>query len=609
MMRLMIEDPSWIYFGNRIFRMEHPITAARAVAPNGGYEFSSGAGSDLEDTGEWREAGILPCLTSFAQDLFPNHSIADAMPAIVDPLTTFTAAITEGQERLISVLHGFAIVKVQRLDGTFVEHELDREETISVDGPCVLTIESYTDTFLILAGVAPDEDGYQDDMLNRAMQAGYSETEGLSDGEDGEEETGEAGEPSGSSRCVATRCGFIPDLSSITSLIPEDPEEKYNLWIKETAGKIVLSDWILRRKVRALVDLLANSLDSPYLSRGFIPPSPVWKRIIQERPAESTEAADDRKELFFSLHTQAKKISNLVDLYGANNDGGFYGKIRSMNQEDRDLALAWSERPLKTRDPSGQVITTPSAFHTARETMRKDLVARGLSQSEVTRQLWHHFDRIGGRSEPVYQYEISCTDCSNKDVVQCSVKQRKKAICPSCSSTNIKTLASHLVSSSQATDDSVWRQKRTEAFQGLHLTKAAWNTIYCQLEIQKERIQKAVHKGTRVLNEDGDLIPIPDSLQARQQAWADRRNKVLEDLRGFFEDCTSRTDLLNFKQVLFHQQISRLDDKDKGIHAGDILFLSPADQIGFGDEIRIYRAYDLRLKQIAKTTEKTQEDE
>jgi hypothetical protein len=119
-------------------------------------------------------------------------------------------------------------------------------------------------------------------------------------------------------------------------------------------------------------------------------------------------------------------------------------------------------------------------------------------------------------------------------------------------------------------EESVWRQRRSEAFQELHLTKAQWNTIYKQLAIQKRRLMM------------GENLT-----QDRQDAY----NK----LRAYFKDCETIADLNEFKALAYEQRI----ESD-----GTISVPSLVDRISFGDERRIIIAIAQKQREIFEKIKK-----
>ena len=91
MARMLIEDQSFISFGNRLFRMVDPEAQAASYLASrklvikknkavelipirnsnclGGYEFENGGGIDEEEVDEWSEGGKGPALLSFTRDI------------------------------------------------------------------------------------------------------------------------------------------------------------------------------------------------------------------------------------------------------------------------------------------------------------------------------------------------------------------------------------------------------------------------------------------------------------------------------------------------------------------------------------------------------------
>lgn len=581
MVRLMIEDPSWIYYGNRILRGEDPVTTAKAILPDGSYEFPNAAGYDLDEADDMEHTGSQS-LVSFMRDLFPAYISTEIHPVILNKATPIHFNILEDQKRLIASLAGEATITLEFPNKVICTKILHAQSILCLDRICQITVRTKDEAFLLLA-LATEEDS-SDDMLDQALAHGYSDINILSD----ETEEEESNESFPSLHESNIKSSFIPDLSSLEKVIPAEKEKRDLLWAKETSRKIPINEWILRKKTVALKNLLCSRLDSPYLSQGYVPPSPVWKRIMQEQQASTSEAADRRKELFASLLAQAKIVSSVVELYGPDRKSGFYGKIRALNQEDKDLVLRWSEKPTKIKLESGEMLEQPSSFKQGRDKLEQELIAKGIDKPIREKTLWHHFDRVAARLDAVYLYKASCSLCNSNHEIKATFKEKKKAVCPDCGNKMIQFHGSKLYSPAKVIDDSVWRQRKAEAFQDLNLTKDQWNTIYQQLEIQKQRIH--------------EISPIQSGIEAegRKTGWQTKRQQILEEVRDFFRDCTDIRDLMDFKAYLYKQIVAPTEDPKHNVHRGDIIVLSPIDQVTFGDERRIRAACTAKSKQLAK---------
>lgn len=634
MARMIVEDQSFISFSNRLFRMVDPETQAASYLANKklkfnngrtelipvknrnvseGYEFENGAGIDEEESDEWNKGGTSPALLAFVRDIMPDHQCDEAQLVILETADVKTIVVPDAQDFMIKALGGKTLINAIE-ENKKVQYELSTDKRVLIEGLCLLDIscQSEEDSVLVIGKTTKDEEN--NDMLMHALARGYQDIHimyepqslcdcslfddtldvKISDDEhsllDSEVESHFVPE------------GTVPDLTALADYIPKSKIEQINLFHKETNGKITIDEWRIRKKQKRFMNLLSDTLNSPYVGMGFRPPAPRWQRIIQESESIGSIRAQERNEYFLSLHARAKQICSYAALVGSDkwtcpkcntvnnhrgfdctnkdcpdpkfaNKTGFYAQIKEKNIHDRDIGKEWSEQPQKSYDEEiGEWITIPSAFHQKREAAIKTWQEKGFNEKQIERKLWHWFDRKTSKQEAKYDYTITCS-CGGKFRTRISIPEFKKIICQNCKGNKFTEVKSSIAKNSKGNriktktiEESVWRQRRSEAFLELYLTKAQWNTIYKQLAIQKRRIFLA-----------------ENLTQDRQDAY--------NELRSLFRDCDSIQDLNDFKERAYRQRI----ESD-----GTISIPSLIDRISFGDERRIICAIAKKHKEISK---------
>lgn len=637
--RMLIEEQSFISFSDRVFRMVDPVTQARSLI--GGkklvwqtnergeripswipsyadpvytsYEFENGGGVDQEDIEDWKYSGTSPVLLNLAQDLMPEHQSDEAQLIVLERLMEKDIPVPKSGDIIIAVTAGNVLVTV-RSEHDAKEYELGENQKMPVFGPKLITLTCISEDDCIIVIGKTIIGNEPDDVLTKVMKTGYQDVYLTQDPrsdfrfphEDAYEEDEEERVVEYNQYNLHVTTGLLPGVEDLKDVIPSDPEEQKQLWMRETGMRITQSEWRVRRKHRKIMDVLSLGIDSPYLGRGFKPPTPRWQRIWQESPSVGSHRADERKMYFEALHAEAKKISSYPELYGSRiwdcrfcgvanhhtghqcsspycekdyaNTTGFYGRIREKNIQDRDLAREWSEKPrrVKVKQPDGseEWETIPSMFHQKREAYINRLREKGMPDRVIQRKVWHWFDREGKKTAAVYEHSIKCS-CGARFVRSVPAAERHLLECPTCKQADKAISVSSRIAhnskgdplGSKTTEESVWRQRRSEAYQDLWCTKSQWNTIYSQLKIQRHRINLA-EKLT------GD------------------RSKAYNILRRLFADCETFADLKQFKELAYKQRIDKL---------GNILEPSLMDRVSFGDEKRVRLAWYRRWREIATT--------
>lgn len=616
--RMVVEDPTFVHFSNRLFKMVDAETQARSYIKGSGdcidgYEFENGAGTDQEEMDDWQHGGKSPATLMLARDLMPEQQCDEVQLIILETAMNKSIVVPSSEDDLLLVLGGQGIVKIIKEDKER-EFLLSSDMKLPVGGLSLieLTCQSEEDWVILIGKSMLDAEN--DDMLDRALSKGYTDIDSMlsqnaSDtdvAEDGidmlslEQEEAILKESSWHTRVPE---GMVPDLSRLGEDIPTGSYQEAVLWRDETCETIPKEEWRIRKKHRKFMDMLSLTFDSPYMGHGYRAAPPRWQRIMQETPSRSTFIAEQRKEYFQALHKCARGISTLKELYGdiiwacrycgeSNktkghqcehcgrefaNVSGFYGRIREKNALDRDIAKEWSERPqrVKVTDENGEEKwdTIPSPFHIKRQAYIEKLERKGLSKRAIDAKVWHWFDRTGGRKEAKYIHTLTC-ECGNSFTVTGTMTAVLTIKCKKCEKQGKFTAQkSRLVrndkgvrDASKTMEESVWRQRRSEAYQELHCTKAQWNIIYAQLEIQKKRIRMG------------------DSVEKDRVA-------AYNVMRRLFRDCDSHAELTDFRERVYRQEIDQM---------GKIETPSLMDRVSFGDEKRILTAWRKRWLEIAQ---------
>lgn len=593
MVRCMLEEQTFINFSNRVFRMIDPVNAATDP------DVPNGAGIDEDDVDE-REGGRLPALLMFIRDLMPSHQCDEAQLIILEKGMTKDVVVPQGEDHMIMALAGDTELTITS-DKESKRIWLKPNDANMVEGLKLIAFKARSDEDTVIVIGKATMDLESNDMLDHAMRQGYQDVyqmhdpylEALNQDDERTPEWGEDEVFTTAAQKILSVEGIMPDLTQLDADIRKETGWQFLQWKTETSGRIPQNEWRVRRKARRLLDMLALGLDSPYVGAGYKPPQPRWQKILQETPPYSAFCAERRRDYAEALHAEAKNIRSMRELYGEDRQGGFYGKIRGKNAEDKEIALAWSERPRRVKHvhPDGSVTweTLPSMFHVKREAYIERLKAMGMTERDIRRKLWHWFDRRGGRKDTVYRHQMRCPRCGRAFTKNAPMSAILELQCPQCKRGRCKCLHSQIAMNSKGepltgktTDDSVWRQRRSEAFQELHCTYPQWTTIYQQCEIQKRRIRM----GERITQD---------------------RTIAINAVRALFLDCETHSELRQFRFEIYKQEVATSDDKETNenekplnrFKAGDILKPSLIDRVSFGDEDRIMFAFRKRWKEIA----------
>jgi hypothetical protein len=217
---------------------------------------------------------------------------------------------------------------------------------------------------------------------------------------------------------------------------------------------------------------LTYPINSPFCAHRYQPPRRMHRFIPTPKDSEVSAAAEERVRFFYQLFGEAASCESMDDLHGPvsidsrttidslpnpnygkkHRPGGFMGHIRSMYQHDKELALAWSIHDKVDKD--GNLIRQ-SALNMAREKFIREWRENQKGDEEALRvALWVWFDREARDVAAVYDERTG-----------------------------------RLISSAKKYKDSIWRQKRTKAFQDLFLTRMQWDAIYSMVEIIKQKLK------------------------------------------------------------------------------------------------------------------------
>ncbi len=206
---------------------------------------------------------------------------------------------------------------------------------------------------------------------------------------------------------------------------------------------------------------ITTRLNSPYCGYGYSAPRRHHAMIKLPEVRDISEAAEERIAFFYQLFGEATSCDSRNDLFGSyvvdpltgqgSRPGGFVGKIRGMYHHDKALWAKWSLHDLVDRK-TGEIIHR-SAFSIAREQFIREWREEEKGDEEKLRvAVWAWFDR----KEKIILGE---RDASGK------ITQKFKRY-----------------------KDSIWRQRRTQAFKETYLTKKQWDAIYKMIDIVKKRI-------------------------------------------------------------------------------------------------------------------------
>ena len=296
---------------------------------------------------------------------------------------------------------------------------------------------------------------------------------------------------------------------------------------------------------------ITSSLNSPYCGHGYRAPRRMHKFIQTPKNSEVSDAAEERIKHFNQLFGEAASCDSINDLHGnvfvdtrtktdgvanpnygrKHRPGGFIGKIRGMYQHDKELANQWS---IKDKlDANGKVVQT-SAFNLAkREFVRSWREEQKGDEESLRVALWVMFDREAKNVDAVYDKKTG-----------------------------------KLISSAKHYKDSIWRQKRTSAFQDLFLTRTQWDAVYAMVGIVKDRLKMDTdptpHKRHETIELLADYFTHITNLfdLAAYTRWAQKRvvrgGKVIPcklDLISFLDESRWRQSVAKKKNYLIHRQV------------------------------------------------------
>jgi hypothetical protein len=207
---------------------------------------------------------------------------------------------------------------------------------------------------------------------------------------------------------------------------------------------------------------ITTCINSPYCGYGYSQPRRIHKGIRLPEVFNTEVAAENRVEFFYQLLGEAASCDSERDLYGPwitdpmtgqrSRSGGFLGKIRGMYHSDKVLWANWSINDHIDRK-TGDVIHR-SALSIAREEFIREWRENKKGDEEQLRiAVWVWFDR---------RKKVNLGERNNNGQV-------------------VSHFSSH--------KDSIWLQRRAQAFTEEFLTKKQWDSIYKMVDIIKARLK------------------------------------------------------------------------------------------------------------------------
>jgi hypothetical protein len=202
--------------------------------------------------------------------------------------------------------------------------------------------------------------------------------------------------------------------------------------------------------------LIHPYLGMNYCSIGYSAPQMRYVKIFSDTESPQTSAAKDRGQFFYDLLSEANDIRSKDALYGpVGIEGqrdltkGFYGRIHGMYEHDKAIRNQWSMND--KFDNQGNLVQE-SAFKRDRKAFICSCRTNGVDEETLRSLLWSWFDRKQVEVIPQFGEDGAITRSGG----------------------NYK--------------DSIWKQKRSAAFEELFLTRGQWNCLYKVLDIAKQRI-------------------------------------------------------------------------------------------------------------------------
>jgi hypothetical protein len=251
--------------------------------------------------------------------------------------------------------------------------------------------------------------------------------------------------------------------------------------------------------------LIHPYLGMNYCSIGYRAPQMRYTKIYSDTESTQTSAAKEREKFFYDLLSEANDLRSKDDIYGpVLEDGrrdlskGFSGRIRGMYMHDKEIRATWSTNDVLDKDG---VVVEESPFKRQRKAFIHTCRANGVDEETLRSLLWSWFDRSQRDTNPVFD-----------------------------ENGNLKT-------SGAKYKDSIWKQKRSAAFEELFLTKDQWGCLYKVIEIAKKRItlevkpDKEQEDAIAKLKEHMASIKTLADLE-RYKRWAKFRKPITKMING-----------------------------------------------------------------------------
>lgn len=207
---------------------------------------------------------------------------------------------------------------------------------------------------------------------------------------------------------------------------------------------------------------ITTCINSPYCGHGYTTPRRRHEGILLPQVFNTEAAAEERVNFFYQLLGEASSCDSETDLFGKwktdpitgerSRTGGFLGKIRGMYNSDKELWAKWSINDHVDRK-TGEVINR-SALSIKREEFIRDWREKRKGDEEQLRiAVWVQFDR-------------------RKKTIEKEVFKKGRT-----------------TTQTKQVKDSIWLQKRAQAFTEAFLTKKQWDSIYKMTGIIKQRLK------------------------------------------------------------------------------------------------------------------------
>lgn len=348
------------------------------------------------------------------------------------------------------------------------------------------------------------------------------------------------------------KAGIMPTLSKETERKFLEAKELFELELKRL--NTPEEKEAIRYRAELEIDKiiyheLVNGLNSQYNAFGYTPPKIRWKYVWN--PGTNTDysdAAEERITRFYSHFNQITKCYNMDQLFGKleftdegpKRNGGVYGKLRELFQEDKDLHDKWSIHDIY--DNNNQLIKR-SSFNTQRQERYKELSDQGKDEGTIRKILWYQFDK-------------------KKIIIPAVYKEGKK------------------IKDKVFISDSWWRQERTDAMMQLNFTskqKAAlweatqWMKEKFKLEDNKELADK-INQAFAEIKTLNTLKIFKDWLYDRKQGYKEiYENNILKSRKPNYKFSKAIIDRLSIRQTKRIE--TYLAKREQHIKARNIMFL------------------------------------